>query len=66
MGYRMLQAAMLRGDFIVNPRCKRLIDDLQKFDGRENSEHKHSVDALRYCLELVTRRSFSPQILRIG
>jgi phage terminase large subunit-like protein len=66
MGYRMLQAAMLRGDFVVNPRCKRLIDDLQKFDGREASEHKHSIDALRYTLELVTRRQYAPQLLRIG
>lgn len=66
MGYRLLQACMLRGDFVVNPRCKRLIEDLQRFEGRENSEHKHSIDALRYTLELVTRRQYAPQLLRIG
>ena len=65
-GYRVLSAAMLRGDFIVAPRCKRLIDDLQKFDGRPASEHKHTIDALRYALELVTRRQYQPQLLRIG
>lgn len=65
-GYRILQAAMLRGDFVVHPRCKRLIDDLGKFDGRASSEHKHTIDGLRYALELVTRRQFQPQLLRIG
>lgn len=65
-GYRILQAAMLRGDFVVHPRCKRLIDDLGKFDGRASSEHKHTIDALRYSLELVTRRQYQPQLLRIG
>ena len=67
-GYRLLQAAMLRGPdhFSVHPRCKRLIDDLSRFDGRESSEHKHSIDALRYTLELVTRRLYAPQLVRIG
>ena len=59
---------MLRGPdyFSVHPRCKRLIDDLSRFDGRESSEHKHSIDALRYTLELVTRRLYAPQLVRIG
>jgi len=65
-GYRILQAAMLSGRFIVHPRAKRLIDDLGKFDGREASEHKHTIDALRYALELVTRRQYQPQLVRIG
>jgi phage terminase large subunit-like protein len=65
-GYRVLSAAMLRGDFSINPRCRGLIDDLQKFDGREASEHKHSIDALRYCLELYTRRLYQPSTIRLG
>ena len=67
-GYRLLQAAQLRGPehFSIHPRCKRLIDDLSRFDGREASEHKHSIDALRYTLELVTRRLYAPALLRIG
>ena len=65
-GYRILQAAMLRGDFVVHPRAKRLVDDLGKFDGREASSHKHTIDALRYALELVTRRQYQPQLVRIG
>ena len=65
-GYRLLQSEMLRGNFTVNPRCQRLIDDLSRFDGRENSKHKHSIDALRYTLELVTRRLYAPQLVRIG
>ena len=64
--YRILQSAMLRGDFIVHPRCKRLIEDIGKFDGRAASDHKHTIDALRYGCELVSRRAFSPQILRLG
>ena len=65
-GYRILQAAMLRGDFVVLPRAKRLVEDLGKFDGREASNHKHTIDALRYALELVTRRQYQPQLVRIG
>jgi hypothetical protein len=57
---------MLRGDFVINPRCRGLIDDLQKFDGREASEHKHSIDALRYTLELYTRRLYQPTAIRLG
>jgi hypothetical protein len=65
-GYRIMQAAMLSGRFIMHPRCKRLIDDLGKFDGRPASDHKHTIDALRYALELVTRRQYQPQLLRFG
>jgi hypothetical protein len=65
-GYRVLSAAMLRGDFTINPRCRGLIEDFQKFDGREASEHKHSIDALRYTLELYTRRLYQPQTVRLG
>ena len=66
-GYRILQAAMLSGRFVVHPRAKRLIDDLGKFDGREASDHKHTIDALRYACELVTRNAFRPaQLVRIG
>lgn len=65
-GYRILQAAMLSGRFVVHPRAKRLIDDLGKFDGREASDHKHTIDALRYALELVSRRQYQPQLVRIG
>lgn len=65
-GYRVLSAAMLRGDFSINPRCRGIIDDLQKFDGREASEHKHSIDALRYTLELYTRRLYQPTSIRLG
>ena len=64
--YRILQSAMLRGDFIVHPRCKRLIEDLGKFDGREASNHKHTIDGLRYGCELLSRRAFAPQRLTLG
>ena len=65
-GIRILSAAMLRGDFFLHPRCARLADDLQRWDGREASEHKHSIDALRYTLELITRRLHNPTVLRLG
>jgi hypothetical protein len=66
--YRILSSAMLSGRFVVAPRCKRLIDDLQKFDGRPASEHKHTIDALRYACELISRpvAMNRPPILRIG
>ena len=65
-GLRILQSCMLRGDFVVHPRCKRLIEDLGKFDGREASNHKHTIDALRYGCELLSRRAFAPQRLTLG
>lgn len=65
-GYRVIQSAMLSGRFRVHPRCKRLIDDLGKFDGRAASEHKHTIDGLRYSLEVITRRQFQPQYVRLG
>ena len=65
-GYRVLSAAMLRGDFNIHPRCRPLIEDFQKFDGREASSHKHSIDALRYTLELYTRRLYNPTAIRLG
>lgn len=64
--YRVMQACMLRGDFVVHPRCKRLIDDLSKFDGRAASQHKHTIDALRYACELTVRRPYQSHSLRIG
>jgi len=65
--YRLLQACMLQGGFMVHPRCKGLIDDLLKFDGREASEHKHAIDALRYgAVELVSRRLYNPTAIRLG
>jgi len=52
---------------MVHPRCKGLIDDLLKFDGREASEHKHAIDALRYgAVELVSRRLYNPTAIRLG
>lgn len=64
--FRVMQACMLRGDFVVHPRCKRLIDDLSKFDGRAASQHKHTIDALRYACELTVRRPYQSHSLRIG
>jgi hypothetical protein len=59
---------MLQGGFLVHPRCKGLIDDMLKFDGREASEHKHAIDALRYgAVELVSRsRLYNPAAIRLG
>ena len=65
-GSRILHSAMLRGDFTVHPRCKQLIEDLRLWEG-DDDEHKHGIDSLRYgAVELVTRRLYVPQAVRIG
>jgi hypothetical protein len=65
-GARILHAAMLRpDDFKINPRCKSLIDDLRHWCG-DDDDHKHGIDSLRYgAVELVTRRLFVPQAIRM-
>ena len=51
-GNRWLHHAQVRqGHFTVRPHCVRLIESLARWDGREASEHKHSIDALRYALD---------------
>ena len=63
---RILHAAMLRHDFTIHPRCKALINDLKMWEGADD-EHKHGLDSLRYgAVELVTRRLYVPQAVRIG
>jgi hypothetical protein len=65
-GARILHAAMLRPEeFHINPRCKALIEDLRHWCG-DDDEHKHGIDSLRYgAVELVTRRLYVPQAIRM-
>ena len=65
-GARILHAAMLRpSDFTIHPRCKQLIDDLRHWTG-DDDEHKHGIDSLRYGgVELITRRLYVPQAIRM-
>jgi hypothetical protein len=65
-GARILHAAMLRPeDFHIHPRCKALIEDLRHWCG-DDDEHKHGIDSLRYgAVELVTRRLYVPQAIRM-
>jgi len=59
-GCRFLHAAMVRpGHFHIHPRCTRLIESLNRWDYRENSEWKHAIDGIRYGLDnyiFTTRR----------
>lgn len=64
-GSRILHAAMLRGDFFIHSRCKKLIDDISHWTG-DDDEHKHGIDSLRYsAVELVTTKLYVPQTLRM-
>ncbi len=54
-GCRVLQELMAKGQFQINPRCNTTIKSLKNWailkSGRldVNSQHKHAIDALRYC-----------------
>jgi phage terminase large subunit-like protein len=63
-GLRYLHHNMVRpGHFSVSPRCSRLIESLDKWDGRDD-QWKHAIDALRYALDyyifLRKRRPIAP------
>jgi phage terminase large subunit-like protein len=47
-GVEWLHQCMVRGDFLVHPRCPRLIESLTKWDG-SNSEWKDAIDMARYA-----------------
>jgi hypothetical protein len=48
-GCTWLHRCMLReGGFTVHPRCKRLIESMEKWDYRDN-DYKDPIDALRYA-----------------
>lgn len=67
-GARVLHAAMLRGDFCVRPRCKKLIESLQNWNGSQapDCEEKHAIDALRYgAVEMMGRRAYNPTSIKI-
>ena len=50
-GCTWLHRLMLRrGHFYVHPRCRPLIESLQRYRMRPNSEWSHTIDALRYGL----------------
>lgn len=51
LGCRYLHHAMLRpGGLTVHPRCRHLIEALDRWDGRDD-ERKDKIDALRYALD---------------
>lgn len=63
-GLRYLHHCMVRpGYFGIHLRCSRLIESLDKWDGRDD-QWKHSIDALRYALDYYifqrTRRPIAP------
>jgi hypothetical protein len=41
---------MLDDRLHIHPRCERLIECLEQYDGDVRSKHKDSIDALRYAL----------------
>jgi phage terminase large subunit-like protein len=61
-GVEWLHRAMLRpGHFTVHPRCARLIESFQKWDGSDN-EWKDACDAARYATWPFAMRRRSPQL----
>lgn len=67
-GCRYLHQAMIRpGHFYVNPRCKSLLEALDKWDYTET--HKDPVDALRYAVNRyvfrTSRGQHTPQRLHL-
>jgi hypothetical protein len=52
-GARWLHGQMsVPGLFGVHPRCSRLVEALEKYDGRDN-DWKDPVDALRYAIKHI-------------
>lgn len=61
-GNKYLHRQMIRpGGFGVHPRCKRLVESLDKYDLRDN-EFKDPIDALRYALESYVYGTRGPGI----
>jgi phage terminase large subunit-like protein len=59
-GIRYLTQQMVRGNFLVHPRCAALIRGLSQWEGRRGDKKdeavKHPIDALRYGLRSVILR----------
>lgn len=49
-GEGWIHRRMVADAFYVHRRCERLIEAIEKYDGRQDSEHKHIIDAMRYSL----------------
>lgn len=57
VGEAWIHKQMVRGQWTVHPRCRRMIESLDRYDGDSNSEWKHIIDAGRYGLaDLILRR----------
>lgn len=50
LGTKYIHNALIEKRLIINPRCTRLIESIDKWDGSDN-EYKHQIDALRYALD---------------
>lgn len=55
-GLKWIHQRMVAGELLIDARCVRLIEALQKFDGTKDSPHKHIIDALHYALTAYIRR----------
>jgi phage terminase large subunit-like protein len=64
-GVKIMHAAMMRNQFVIRPRCKKLIDAVQQWAWRDD-EHKHKIDAYRYgAVSLVRREGYGPSKIRM-
>jgi hypothetical protein len=64
-GVSVIHEAMVRGGFNVHPRCIQLIRSL-KHHQMIDDHTKHSVDSLRYSLELITKgQLYKPHALKM-
>jgi hypothetical protein len=64
-GVSVIHEAMVRDNFRVHPRCVQLIRSL-KHHQMKDDHTKHSIDATRYSLELITKgQLYQPQNLKM-
>lgn len=64
-GASLLSATMARNHFFVHPRCKQLINSIQRWtmkrsqSERSKDKYQHSIDALRYACSSILSRATS-------
>lgn len=57
---RWLHSQIARGNFFVNPRCKRLIEALPKYNPWRDDDYKDPIDALVYGLDRYIYQALRP------
>ena len=71
-GAQIINEAMAKGNFQIHPRAKNMIKSIRNWSLKKSgdldrqSEHKHALDALRYCIQpLIGTRYQSPRVSKL-